>query len=61
MAEKEYIERGANVCAAIADGLRHVVVPEGLPMKIGIVLEYAETTVRHEFVPKKINETRKGE
>lgn len=42
-----------RIVGAIVHGLRHVVLPEGNPIRIGIVLEYAETTVRHEFVPWK--------
>lgn len=41
-----------EMITAIADGLRHVALPGGMPMKIGVVLEYAGTTVRHEFVPR---------
>lgn len=39
----------AVLCSIIASGLRHVALPSELPIKVSIVLEYTETTVRHEF------------
>lgn len=50
--------------AAIAEGMRHVTLPDAPPNKIEIDrdggrvrvrIEYAGTTVRHEFVPEKID------
>lgn len=38
-----------SIAAMIEHGMRHVTLPKGAPVRIGIVLEYAETTVRHEF------------
>lgn len=39
------------IASIIANELRHVALPEKMPMKVSIVLEYTETTVRHEFAP----------
>lgn len=38
-------------CSIISHGLRHVALPAKVPKKVCIVLEYDETTVRHEFSP----------
>lgn len=40
------------IVSLIARGLRHVALPEEMPERIGIVIDYPQTTVRHEFVPR---------
>ena len=41
--------------AAIAEGLRSVVLPDKLPVKVGLVIAYDESTVRHEISPREGN------
>ena len=41
----------STLTAAIAHGMRHVTLPDCLPDKISLVLEYPTVTVRHEFAP----------
>ena len=43
-----------GVLGEIARGMRHVALPEDDPIRISVVIDYAETTVRHEFSPKEI-------
>lgn len=40
------------IVSLIARGLRHVALPEEMPERIGIVIDYPQTTVRYEFVPR---------
>lgn len=54
---EEMARRGMSVklwriVRIIARGLRHVALPEEMPERIGIVIDYPQTTVRHEFVPR---------
>lgn len=54
MEKKEGFERSAlrQIVSIIARGLRHVALPSQMPVRIGIVIDYPQTTVRHEFVPR---------
>lgn len=54
MEKKERYESGAlrRIVRIVARGLRHVALPEEMPVRIGIVIDYPQTTVRHEFVPR---------
>lgn len=45
-------EEMRQIVSLIARGLRHVALPEEMPERIGIVIDYPQTTVRHEFVPR---------
>jgi len=40
-----------RIIGIIVRGLMHLALPEDEPMKICIVLEYPQSTVRHEFTP----------
>lgn len=51
-ARTDCMSRALSVlCSIIFHGLRHVALPAKVPKKVCIVLEYDETTVRHEFSP----------